>query len=97
MSSRLLRYPQKNREVQQCRDPRHQIKNQCTEKFSKHDLPIAHRRSHERLDRAKLKFLGEQAGRDEWEGQYKGEPEKEGSKKRLLERVVKLTMCKEVD
>jgi len=97
MSSRLVRYPQKNREVQQCRDPQHQIKNQCTEKFSKHDLPIAHRRSHERLDRAKLKFLGEQAHRDEWEDQNKGEPEKDGIKKRFLHRVLHLTLVHEGD
>src|SRR5436305_1196466 len=55
----------------------------------------APRESHHVLDRAKLKFLGEQAHRDEWEDQNKGEPEKDGIKKRFLHRVLHLTLVHE--
>ena len=53
-------------EVNQRRQPEDQIEDQRAEKFREHDLPVAHRRGHERLDRAELKFLGEQPHRDEW-------------------------------
>ena len=95
MSGRLVGYLQKNREIKQRRDPQNQIKNQRPKKFSKHDLPVAHRSSHEGLDGAELKFLGEQAHCDERKNQNKSEPEKDGVKKRLLHGVLHLALVHE--
>ncbi len=74
----------KDPEIKQRWKPKHEVKNKRAEKFRQNHLPVAHRRSHQRLDRAELKFLREQAHRDQRENQNKREPEKDRIEKRLL-------------
>src|SRR5207249_6212493 len=88
MSGRLMRYLGKDREVEQRRDPENEVKDQRAKKFREHHLPVAHRGGHEWLDRAELKFFGEQAHRNERKNQDEGEPEEDRVKERLLRRVL---------
>ena len=77
----------KDDEVKKRRNPKHHVENERAEKFCEHDLPVAHGRSHQRLDRAELKFLGEQPHGDERENEDEGEPEEDRVKERFLHRV----------
>ena len=63
------------------------VENERAEKFREHDLPVAHRRGHERLDRAELKFLREQSHRDERKNQDEREPEEDRIEERFLDRI----------
>src|SRR5438105_6499026 len=73
--------------INERRNPKDHVKDQRSEKFREHHLPVADRRRHERLDRAELKFLREQSHRDEREDQNEGEPEENRVKERFLDRI----------
>ena len=55
---------------------REDVEKDSAKKFREHNLPVAHRRCHERLDGAELKFFGKQAHRDQRENENEREPEK---------------------
>ena len=76
-----------NDEVEQRWDPKNDVEKDRAEEFREHDLPVTHWRRHQRLDRAELKFLGEQAHGDERKNENEREPEKNGVKERFLDRV----------
>src|ERR1700737_2408291 len=82
MRDRLEKY-----EIEQRRNPEHDVKSKRAEKFREHDLPVAHGRGHERLDRAELKFLREKPHRDKRENQNEREPEEDRIEKSFLHRV----------
>jgi hypothetical protein len=77
----------KDDEIKKGRDPEDDVKKEGAEIFREHDLPVTHRRSHEGLDRAELKFLGEEPHRDEGKNQNEGEPKEDGIKERLLDGI----------
>ena len=77
----------KDDEIEQRRKPENDVKKEGAKIFREHDLPVAHRRGHERLDRAELKFLREKSHRDERENENESEPEKDRIKERFLNRV----------
>src|SRR5207302_7546466 len=83
----LMRDQLENPEVKQRRQPEDEIENQGTEEFREHDLPISDRRRHEGLDRAELKFLREQAHRDERKNQDESEPEEDRIEERFLDGI----------
>ena len=95
MSGRLVRQFEKDREVKQRRNPEDKIKDQRTKTFREHHLPVTHRRRHERLDRAELKFLRKQAHCDEGKNQNESEPEEDRVKKCLLDGVLHLPLVHE--
>ena len=74
-------------EIEERWNPEHEIEDQCAEEFRKDHLPVAHRRGHERLDRAEFKFLREQTHRDQREDQDEGEPEENGVEEGFLHRI----------
>ena len=76
-----------NGEVKNGRDPEDDVEKKRAEKFCEHDLPVAHWRGHERLDRTEFKFFREQAHRDQRKNQDEREPEEDRIKKRFLHRV----------
>ena len=79
MSDRL-----KDPEVNERREPEDHIKDESAEEFCQHDLPVADRRRHERLDRAELKLLREQSHGDQGKNQNEGEPEENRIEERFL-------------
>ena len=87
----------KNRKVKNRGNPQNQIKNQRAEKFRQHDLPIADRRRHERLDSAEFKFLGKQTHGDERKDQHEREPEEDRIKERFLHRILHRPLIHERD
>jgi hypothetical protein len=87
----------KDREVKQRRDPKNNVESERAEKFRKDHLPIVHRRGHEGLDCAKLKFFGEKPHRDERENQNEGEPKENRVKERFLHRVLHLALVHETE
>jgi hypothetical protein len=56
MRSRLVCYFRENPKVSERRDPEDQVKDKSANKFREYYLPVANRRSRERLDSAELKF-----------------------------------------
>src|SRR6202043_423104 len=85
----------KEKKVKQRRQPKNDVKNERAGKLSQHDLPVPHRSRHQWLDCAELKLLGEKSHSNERKDQDKGEPEKNGIKKRLLHRVLQLSLIHE--
>src|SRR4029077_9265851 len=77
MRSRLVCYFRENPKVNQRRDPEDQVKHKSAKEFRKYYLPVAYRRSRERLDRAELKFFSKQSHRDQRKNQDECEPEKD--------------------
>ena len=77
----------KNDEIQDRRDPKHEIKDQRAKKLREHHLPVTDRRGHQRFDRAELKFFGKQSHGDERKNQHEGEPKEDRIEERLLYRV----------
>src|SRR5206468_7267673 len=65
------------------------------EKFRENDLPVAHRRGHERLNRAQLKLLGKEPHCDQRKNQDEGEPEENGIKKCFLNGILHLPLVHE--
>src|SRR5205807_4463356 len=84
---RLVRHRLEDPEVKKRRQPENDVKNQGAEKLREHDLPVANRRRHERLDSAELKFLREQSHRDEREDEDEGEPEENRIEESFLDRI----------
>src|SRR3984893_4934064 len=78
----------KDPEINQRRKPKDQVKNQRAKEFRQNHLPVTHRRGHERLDRAELKLLREEAHRNERKNQDKSEPEEDRIEKRLLDGIL---------
>src|SRR5260370_16041925 len=85
----------KNDKIERGRNPENDIKDQRAKKFREQNLPVAYRRSHERLNRAEFKFFREQAHGDERKNQDKRKPEKDRVEKRFLHRVLDLTLVHE--
>ena len=84
---RLMRDHLEDQEVEKRRNPEHEVKDERAEELREHDLPVAHRRGHERLDRAELKFLREEPHRDQRKNQDEREPEEDRVKEGFLDRV----------
>src|SRR5436190_2561586 len=82
-----MRYVLKNGEVEDGRDPKHQIKHQSTKKFCQHNLPVADRGGHEGLNGSQFKFLRKDAHRNKRKYQNEGKPEEHRVKKRFLHRI----------
>ena len=97
MCSRLVRDREKDSKIKQRRDPKNYVEHQRAKKFRQYYLPVSHRSSGQRLNRAELKFLGEETHRDQRENQNKGKPEEDRVKKRLLDRVLHLALVHEGD
>jgi hypothetical protein len=76
-----------NNEIERRRNPENDVEKEGAKIFGEHDLPVAHRRGHERFDRSQFKFLGEESHRDEGENQNESEPEKDGVKEGFLDRI----------
>src|SRR4029077_14675893 len=83
--------------VKKRRDPEDQVKDKSANKFREYYLPVANRRSCERLDGAELKFLRKQAHRDQRKNQNKREPEKNRIEECFLDRVLHLALVHERD
>src|SRR5689334_12892477 len=79
------------------RYPKHHVENERSEKLRQHDLPVAHGRGHERLDRAQFKLLRKEPHGDERKNQDKGEPEEDRVEESLLHRVADLALVHERD
>ena len=77
----------KDREVKKRWNPERDVKHECAEKLCQDNLQIPHRRRHERLDCAKLKFLGKKTHRDQRENQNECKPEEHRIKERFLHRI----------
>src|SRR5215813_3413733 len=97
MRGRLICYPRENPKIKQRRDPEDQVKDKRAKKFREHYLPVAHRHSRERLDRAELKFFGKQPHGDEGKNQNEREPEENGIEERFLDCVLHLALVHERD
>ena len=74
-------------EINQGRQPEDEIEDQRAEKLREHDLPVANRRRHERLDRSELKFLRKESHRDQGKNQNEGEPEENRVEECFLDRI----------
>src|SRR5881394_3591419 len=95
MGSRLVCYSRENPKINKRWDPEDQVKHKGAKKLREHYLPVANRRSRERLDRAELKFLGKQTHCDERKNQHESEPEEDRIKKSFLHGVLHLPLVHE--
>src|SRR4029077_3842081 len=86
-----------NPKINERRDPEDQVKHKGAKEFRKYYLPVAYRRSRERLDCAELKFFSKQTHRNQRKNQDECEPEKDRIKERLLDRVLHLALVHERD
>src|SRR4030095_4464105 len=73
--------------IERSRNPENDVEKEGAKIFGEDDLPVAHRRGHERFDRSQLKFLRKEPHRDEGENQNESEPEKDGIKEGFLDRI----------
>ena len=97
MRCRLIRDFEKDRKIEQRRDPQNYVEDQRAEEFRKYYLPVADGNSGEGFNRAELKFLGEQTHRNQGKNQNKGKPEENRVKKCLLNGVLHLALIHERD
>src|ERR1700741_2227774 len=97
MRRRLIRDFEKDGEVEQCRDPENYVEDQRAKEFCQYYLPVAHRGSRQRFNRADIKFIGKRTHRDERKNQNKAKPEEDRVKKCLLHGVLHLALVHEGD
>src|SRR5438046_158120 len=79
----------KDPKINERRNPEDHVKDERSEKFRQHHLPVADRCGHERLDCAELKFLREKSHPDERKDQNKNETEEDRVEECLLDRIRK--------
>src|SRR5438552_15926741 len=95
MRSRLVCYPRENPKIKERWDPEDQVKDKGAKKFREYYLPVANRRSRQRLDRAELKFFGKQAHRDQRKNQNQRKPKEHRIEECFLDRVLHLALVHE--